>query len=134
MTMNPDADLDSLLILDNSDNFVVHAYAAFILELSYVAINNPPQFNSFRSYSIRSIASQSLFISRMPIFWLHYLLGITDRKFSWCRNIVCSRLLTSMRSVSCLSYLLSTSVGHLTKIIGAARWLTITSSTVLYFS
>jgi len=32
MAMNPGADLDSLPILDNLDNFVVHAYAAFILE------------------------------------------------------------------------------------------------------
>jgi len=46
MAINPGANLDSLPILDNPDNFVVHAYATFILELSYVAINNPPQLNS----------------------------------------------------------------------------------------
>ena len=46
MAMNPGADLDSLPILDNPNNLVVHAYAAFILELSYVAINNLPQLNS----------------------------------------------------------------------------------------
>ena len=40
MAMKPGADLDSLLILDNPDNFVVHAYAAFFLEFSYVALNN----------------------------------------------------------------------------------------------
>jgi len=34
--------LDSLPVLDNLDNFVLHAYVAFILELSYVAINNLP--------------------------------------------------------------------------------------------
>jgi len=37
MAMKPGANLDSLPILDNPDNFDVHAYAAFILELSYVA-------------------------------------------------------------------------------------------------
>jgi len=51
MTMNPGADLDSLPILDNPDDFVVHAYDTFILELSYVATNNLPQLNSSRSYS-----------------------------------------------------------------------------------
>jgi len=77
MALNPGADLDSLPILDNPDNFVVHAYAAFILELSYVA----PQLNSFKSYSTRSFSKQRLFISRMPDFWFLYLHGI---KFSWC--------------------------------------------------
>ena len=43
MAMNPGTDLDSLPILDNPDDFVVHAYATFILELSYVATNNLPQ-------------------------------------------------------------------------------------------
>jgi len=42
MAMNPGADLDSLPILDNPDKFVVHAYTAFILELTYVAINILP--------------------------------------------------------------------------------------------
>jgi len=83
MAMKRGADLDSLPILDNPDNFVVHAYAAFILELAYVATNNLPQLNSFRSYSTRLFSKQRLFISRMPDFWLHYLLGITDRKSCW---------------------------------------------------
>jgi len=83
MAMKPGADFNSLPILDNPDNFVVHPYAAFILELSYVALNNLPQLNSFRSYSARSFSKQHLFISRMPDFWFHYLLGITDRKSSW---------------------------------------------------
>jgi len=56
MAMKPGADLDSLPILDNPDNFVVHAYAAFTLELSYVALNNLPQHNSFRSHSTRSFS------------------------------------------------------------------------------
>jgi len=55
MDMNPGADLDSLPILDNPDNFVVHAYAAFIFELAYVAIIILPQLNSSGSYSTRSI-------------------------------------------------------------------------------
>jgi len=84
MAMKLGADLDSLPILDNPDNFVVHAYAAFILELAYLATNILPQLNSSRSYSTRSFLKQHLFISRMPDFWLHYLLGITDRKSCWC--------------------------------------------------
>jgi len=84
MAMNPCADLDSLPILDNPNNLVVLAYAAFILELSYVAINNLPQLNSLRTYFTRSFSKQRLFISRMTNLWLHYLLGITDRKSSWC--------------------------------------------------
>jgi len=80
--MNPGADLDFLPIFDNPDNFVVHAYAAFILKLSYVATNYLPQLNSFKSYFTRSFSKQRLFISRMPEFWFHYLLGITDRKSS----------------------------------------------------
>ena len=83
MAMKPGADLDSLPILDNQDNFVAHAYAAFILEFSYVALNKLPQLNSFRSYSTRSFSKQRLFICRMPDFWIHYLLGITDRKSCW---------------------------------------------------
>ena len=69
--MNPRTDLDSLPILDNPDNFVAHAYAAFILILSDVATNNLPQLNSFRSYSTRSssFSKQRLFISRMPNFY-----------------------------------------------------------------
>jgi len=84
MAMNPGADLHSLPILDNPDNFVVHAYAAFILELFHVALNNLPQLNSLKSYCTRSFSKQCLFISRMPDFWFHYLLGITDRKSSSC--------------------------------------------------
>ena len=83
MAMKSGANFDSLPILGNPNNFVVHAYAAFILELSYVATNNLPQLNSFKSYSSRSFSKQHLFISRMPDFWFHYLLGITDRKSSW---------------------------------------------------
>jgi len=83
MAMKPGADLDSLSILDNPDNFVVHPYAAFILELSYVTLNNLPQLNSFRSYSTRSFSKQRLFISRTPDFWFHYLLDIIDRKYRW---------------------------------------------------
>jgi len=77
MAINPGADLDSLPILDNPDNFVVHVYAAFILEPSYVALNNLPQLNSFRRYSTRSFSKQRLFISRMTDFsvslstWYH---------------------------------------------------------------
>jgi len=59
MAINPGADLDSLPILDNADNFVVHAYAAFNLEFSYVALDNLPQLNSFRSYSTRSFSKHT---------------------------------------------------------------------------
>jgi len=128
------ANLDSLPILDDPDNFVVRAYATIILELSYVATNNLPQLNSFRSCSTRSFSKQRLFSSRMPNFWRHNLLSITDCKSSWCWNIVCSRLLTSTQSASPLSHLLYISVGLLTRIIGAARLPTLSLSTVLRFS
>jgi len=134
MAMNPGANLDSLPIFDNPDNFVMHAYAAFILELSYVATNDLPQLNSFKTYSTRSFSKQRLFISRMPDFWFHYLLGITDRKSSWCCSIVFSHLLTSMQSASPLCHLLSISARFLTRITGAARLPTISLSTVLRFS
>ena len=134
MAMKSGANFDSLPILGNPNNFVVHAYAAFILELSYVATNNLPQLNSFKSYSTPSFSKQRLFISRMPDFWFHYLLGITDRKSSWCLNIVCSCLLISTQSASPLCHLLSISAGFLTRIVGAARLPTISSSTVLRFS
>jgi len=78
MTMNPGADLDSLSILDNPDNLVVYACAAFILEFSYLVINNLSQVNYFRSYSTLSFSKKRLFISCMTIVLLHYLLGITD--------------------------------------------------------
>jgi len=55
MAINPGANLNSLPILDNLDDFVVHAYAAFMLELSYAAINNLPKLNSSRSNSTRLI-------------------------------------------------------------------------------
>jgi len=74
MAINPGADLDSLPILDNSDNFVVHAYAAFILELSYVALNNLPQLNSFRSYSARSFSKQRL---ALKMRWIVCKGGVT---------------------------------------------------------
>jgi len=83
MAINPGADLDSLPILDNPDNFVVHTYAAFILELSYVALNNLPQLTLLRVTLLAHYSKQHLFNSRLPDFWFHYLLGITDRKSSW---------------------------------------------------
>jgi len=46
----------------------MHAYASFILRLSYIAINNLLPLNSFRSYLTRSIIKQCLFISRLPKF------------------------------------------------------------------
>ena len=51
MAMKPGADLDSLPFLDNPNDFDVNAYAAFIMELSYVATNNLTQLHSFKSYS-----------------------------------------------------------------------------------
>ena len=76
--------LDTTLSVQGIEDMHASAYAAFIVELSYLAINNLPLRNSSRSYLIRSIIKQRLFISRMPDFWLNYLLGITDCKSSWC--------------------------------------------------
>jgi len=70
---------------------------------------------------------------RMINFLLHYLLGLTARKTSWCWNIVCSRLLLSMQSASPPSHSLFTSGGLLTRVIGAAWWPTISSWKVLGF-
>jgi len=58
--------LDSTLSVQGIED--MHAYAAFIVELSYLAINNLPLRNSSRSYLTRSIIKQRLFISRLPKF------------------------------------------------------------------
>jgi len=63
--MNPRTDLDSLPILDNPDDFVAHAYAAFILILSDVATNN------LNFYSTIFLVSQ---IASLPCVELSYAL------------------------------------------------------------
>jgi len=133
MTINPGADLDSLPILDNTDNFVV--MPTLHLSGSFLTL---PSITCHRSTLLgvtllAHYSKQHLFISRLPDFWFHYLLGITDRKSSWWWNIVCSRLLTSTQPASPLCHLLSISAGFLTRIIGASRMPTISSSTVLRF-
>jgi len=64
-------------ILDNPDNFVVYVYVAFILEPSYVATNNLPELNSFKSYFNRSFSKQRLFISRA-----RFLVSLS----TWCHR------------------------------------------------
>jgi len=83
MAINPGADLDSLSILDNPDNFVVHAYAAFILELLTLPSITCHISTLLRVTLLAHYSKQHLFIPRLPDFWFHYLLGITDRKSSW---------------------------------------------------
>jgi len=61
--MSPGNDFDSLPILDNPDTFIVHACAAFILELFYVVINHLPQLKSPRSYSRVPNDAAPLFVS-----------------------------------------------------------------------
>jgi len=68
MAMNSGTDWDSLSIRNIPDSFVVHADAAFVLELSSVAINDLPQLNSSTRYSTRSITKHHRFIPRMPNF------------------------------------------------------------------
>jgi len=51
LPINPGYGLDSLPILDTPDKIVVHAYAALIGELLYIAINTVPQL----SYSMSSL-------------------------------------------------------------------------------
>ena len=69
-----------------------------------------------RSYSTCSITKATPVHLSYANFFLHYVLGITDRTSSWYWNIVCSRLLTSMQSASPLSHILSISVGLLTSL------------------
>ena len=52
LPMNPGSDLDSLPIPDKPDKLVVHAYAALIGELLYIAINTVPQL----SYAMSGLA------------------------------------------------------------------------------
>jgi len=52
LPINPGSDLGLLPVLDTPDKIVVHAYAALIGELLYIAINNVPQL----SFSMSSLA------------------------------------------------------------------------------
>jgi len=132
MAMNPGADLDSLPILDNPDDFCCACLRRIYLGAFLRCHQQLPQLNSSGSYFTRSIQGNAC-SSLVCQIWLHYPLGITDRKSSWCWHNVCSRLLISTQSASPHCHLLSISVGLLTRIIVAFRLPTISSSTVLRF-
>ena len=86
LPMNPGSDLDSLPILDTPDKIEVHAYAALIGELLYIAINTVPQL----SYSMSSLSSTQ-YMSKATQAHLTYakvvlrnLIGIKNGQFTWC--------------------------------------------------
>ena len=86
LPMNPGSDLDSLSILDTPDQIVVHAYAALIGELLYIAINTVPQL----SYSMSSLSSTQYMSKATPAHLtyakvvLRNLIGIKKGRFTWC--------------------------------------------------
>jgi len=82
--MNPGSDLDSLPILDMPDKIVVHAYAALIGELLYIAIHAVPQL----SYSMSSLTWYMSKATPEHLTYaevvLHYLIGTKKRQLTWC--------------------------------------------------
>jgi len=84
LSMNPGSDLDSLPILDTPDKIVVHAYAALIGELLYIAISTVPQL----SYSMSSLARYMSKATPAHLTYakvvLPYLIGIKKRQLIWC--------------------------------------------------
>ena len=96
LPMNPGSDLDSLPIPDTPDKLVVHAYAALIGELLYIAINTVPQ----RQYSMSSLTRYMSKATSAHLAYaktvLKYLIGIKRRQLTWCGSRV-SCLMYSMK-------------------------------------
>jgi hypothetical protein len=84
LPMNPGSDLDSLPILDIPDKLVVHAYAALIGELLYIAINTVPQLSYSMSCLTRYMSKATPAHLTYAKVVLRYLIGIKGRKLTWC--------------------------------------------------
>jgi len=84
LPIKPGSDLDSLPIFDTPDKLAVHAYAALIGELLFIAINTVPQLSYSMSCFTRymSKATPSQFTHAKVV--LRYLIGIKGRKLTWC--------------------------------------------------
>jgi len=78
-------DLDSLHVLDTPDKIVVHAYAALIGELLYIAINTMPQLSYSMSSLARYMSKATPAHPRLTYakVELRYLTGIKKRQLTW---------------------------------------------------
>jgi len=84
LSMNLGSDLDSLPILDTPDKLVVHAYAALIGELVYIAIYTVPKLSYFMSCLTRYMSKATPAHLTYAKVVLRYLIGIIGRKLTWC--------------------------------------------------
>ena len=62
----------------------MHAYAALIRELLYIAINTVPQLSYSMSYLTRYMLKATPAHRTYTKIVLHYLIGIKGRKLTWC--------------------------------------------------
>jgi hypothetical protein len=93
LPMNPGSDLDSLPTPDVPDKIVVHAYAALIGELLYMAINTVPQLRYLMSSLTRYMSKATPVHLAYAKVVLIYLICVTGRQLTWCGS-----------RVSCLMY------------------------------
>jgi len=84
LPMDPGCDLDSLPILDTPDKIVVHAYAALIGELLYIAINTVPQLRYSMSSLTRYMSKETPAHLTYAEVVLRHLIGIKKKQLTWC--------------------------------------------------
>ena len=75
------------------DKIVMHAYAALIGELFYMAINTVPQLRYSMSILTRYMSKATPVHLAYAKVVLMYLIGVTGRQLTWCGS-----------RVSCLMY------------------------------